>query len=51
MASSLKHPRRARFSVKEALAMLDEEENHLGRSSDEECEIDHALGYGSDSSR
>jgi len=51
MASSSKHPRRARFTVEEALAMLGEEEDHLGMSSDEESEIDRAFDYGSDSSR
>jgi len=46
MASGLKRPRSSNFSWEEVLEMLlEEDEDHLGMSSDEESEIDRELGY------
>ena len=46
MASDPKRPRSSNFSREEVLEMLlEEDEDHLGMSSDEESEIDRELGY------
>ena len=48
MASSSKRPRREIYTREEVLAMLDQDEDHLGMSSDKESEIDRELDYQSE---
>ena len=46
MASDPKRPRSSNFSREEVLEiLLEEDEDHLGMSSDKESEIDRELGY------
>ena len=52
MASAAKRPRTPNLTREEALQRIfEEDEEHLGMSSDEESEMDKELGYQSEISR